>query len=397
MIKMNKKILPLIIAYLENTLTPDKERILNNYIKEDIKNEELFKQCIKVYKEYRQLNLSNNINSQEVWEQMLPRFSRPYKKPSHAHLNRKNRFSRYLKFVAVILIFISTSLILKYQIAQNSLDSLIIKESNITLKLPNGEVQLIDEKTSKKITNAKGQVLGFQTGNNISYNTDLSATDSLVYNTINVPNGKSFTLILSDNTKVFLNSGTTFTYPQQFSSQHKNREVYISGEAYFEVAKNISHAFIVHTNDMDVQVLGTHFNVHSYPDEKNTNTVLLEGSVGLSIRDGLNTVKNGIILSPNEMGIFDHITKTLNKKTVISEDHIAWIKGQLIFREVYLSEIIKGLERHFNVEIKIETNKLLKEKINANFGNADLNQVLKYLKEDFGLNFKIQNDKIILK
>ena len=133
----------------------------------------------------------------------------------------------------------------------------------IVLKLDNGNVDVITEHDQKKITDSKGNVVGYQKGNTIAYEQDLSPTKELVFNELTVPLGKRFDLVLSDGSRVKLNAGSTIKYPIQFI-QGRSREVEIWGEAYFDVTTDKEHPFLVNANNIQVKVLGTKFNVSSY-------------------------------------------------------------------------------------------------------------------------------------
>ena len=154
-----------------------------------------------------------------------------------------------------------------------------LPDSNaITLKLDNGNIEVVSENEQRKISDVDGNVVGIQKGNQIDYNTERPKLKELVYNELTVPYGKRFDLVLSDGTKVKINAGTTIKYPVQFITG-QNRKVFVKGEAYFDVTEDIAHPFVVNANDINVEVLGTEFNVSSYPEDLAVNTVLVEGSV----------------------------------------------------------------------------------------------------------------------
>src|SRR5690606_21391749 len=161
---------------------------------------------------------------------------------------------------------------------KNTLDTEVI-----TLQLDNGSIETISENGERTIINQQGTVVGSQQGTSLNYRGN-DINDKLVYNTLNIPHGKQFDLVLSDGTQVKLNSGSSIKYPVQFLPGN-NRKVFLMGEAYFEVAKDTEHPFIVNVDDMEVQVLGTQFNLSYYPEDGEITTVLVEGSVEL-YKDG---------------------------------------------------------------------------------------------------------------
>src|SRR5690606_35926115 len=152
-----------------------------------------------------------------------------------------------------------------------------IKGNQITLQLDNGKVEVINEDDLRRILDTEGSEVGFQNGNQLNYNKGYGS-EKLIYNELNIPNGKKFNLVLSDGTKVSLNSGSSIKFPVQFLPG-QNREVTLTGEAYFEVKKDSVDPFIVHVADLKVRVLGTEFNLSSYPEDKEVTAVLVQGSV----------------------------------------------------------------------------------------------------------------------
>ncbi|MEO1013158.1 MAG: FecR domain-containing protein, partial [Bacteroidota bacterium] len=152
-------------------------------------------------------------------------------------------------------------------------------DKSITLKIGEDAVRFIREGESQQIVSASGEVVGEQKGNSIRYDTD-TQIDELIFNELEIPYGKIFEVVLSDGTLVHLNSGTKMRYPVKFLEGQK-REVFIHGEAYFDVAKDKNRPFIVNADDLAVEVLGTEFNITSYQEDREIRTVLVEGSVSL--------------------------------------------------------------------------------------------------------------------
>src|SRR5690606_14812611 len=157
------------------------------------------------------------------------------------------------------------------------------KDEIITLQLDNGTIQPIDVNGTKEVKDSKGNVIGTQNQNQISYSKAAEKT-ALVFNTLKIPKGKKFQIQLSDGTMVHLNAGSSLRYPVDFLSEGP-RQVFLSGEAYFDVAKNASNPFIVNVDDLEVRVLGTQFNVSAYIEDEYIDVVLVEGSVNLNKKD----------------------------------------------------------------------------------------------------------------
>lgn len=183
------------------------------------------------------------------------------------------------------------------------------------------------------------------------------------------------TLTLPDDTEVTLNRYSSLTYPSKF--KNKNREVSITGEAYFEVAKDKAHPFIVQTGTVDVEVLGTHFNVEAYPRNAEVRTTLLEGRVAVRSKE-----KDAeIILSPNESAIYHIANKQLTKEVTTNADNeITWRQGTFVFERQPLGDIVRRLSNAFNTTIVIDDAANATYKLTASFTNGEtLHEILDLL------------------
>lgn len=200
------------------------------------------------------------------------------------------------------------------------------------------------------------------------------------------------TIKLPDGTEVTLNHFSSLTYPEKFKGEH--REVNLKGEAYFEVTKNRKHSFIVQTESVNVEVLGTHFNVESYPDDPEVKTTLLEGSVAVSNKS--NSVR--IVLKPNESAIYNKEKKsmTLEVSDRVAEE-IAWRNGELIFTNLPLQEIARQLSNTFGVDISITDTALQNYRITARFSSEEgLDQILDLLHTVGNFNYSYNNKEITI-
>ena len=166
---------------------------------------------------------------------------------------------------------------------------------------------------------------------------------------IEVPSGQTSKLILQDGTEVWLNSGSSLTYPSQFK---KKRKVFLEGEAFFRIAKNKKLPFLVNTKNLQIKVLGTSFNVSAYEEDQSNSLTLVEGKVELNKPNGKFLTE----ISPGEMAIIED--RAIRIKEVETSYYSSWIDGKLFFSDVPLVEIAKKLERSYNVKIQFENEKL---------------------------------------
>jgi len=179
---------------------------------------------------------------------------------------------------------------------------------------------------------------------------------------------------LPDGSRVTLNRYSTLSYPEKFKTG--NREITLTGGAYFAVSKDADHPFIVQTGAVDVRVLGTEFNVEAYPRDELIKTTLFEGSVAFEAKEGEN-----LILVPGESAVYDKVAKSVAKaQNSQSADEIAWQDGALIFSELPLKEVIRQLSNRFNVEIHIDSPELEQIRMTGRFIHGEtLDNILKLL------------------
>ena len=166
----------------------------------------------------------------------------------------------------------------------------------------------------------------------------------VLYNTLKVPTGGFYQLELSDGTRVWLNAESELRFPVQFGTGE--REVYLKGEAYFDVARNVSKPFVVEVDEMKVKVLGTSFNVKSYVDEPGVYTTLVEGSVAI-LRDGQPEKK----IKPGEQAYYNKGVGTLSIAEVDVNEFTSWKDGVFYFKDIALEEILRIVSRWYDLEV----------------------------------------------
>ena len=200
------------------------------------------------------------------------------------------------------------------------------------------------------------------------------------------------TVCLPDGSTVTLNHYSSLSYPEKFKSD--KREVKLNGEAYFEVSKNKKHPFIVQTETIDVQVLGTHFNVDAYQNNPDVKTTLLTGSVAVSNKS--KSVR--MILKPNEIAIYNKVEEKLTRKVLENvEDEISWRQGEFIFDDLPLQEIARELSNSFGATIHIADTALQNYRIKARFRNGeDLTTILSVLHNAGYFDYSQNNKQIII-
>jgi len=228
---------------------------------------------------------------------------------------------------------------------------------------------------------------------------------------LNVPEGQKSDLILPDGTKITLNAGSNLSFPKEFDGE--TRDVWLEGEAFFEVAKNAARPFHVHTPDINIKVLGTTFNVRAYPDEKLTETTLVEGRV---ILDAEKSPGKEVSLEPEHKAVFisdknaripagyrSEFRQSLKTNEILiseqinTEAAISWMKGKLIFENEYLDVIAGRLEKYYGVRIIIENERLKKIRYTGTLKKVSIEQTLKALQLTTSFHYETNNNIITLK
>lgn len=207
-----------------------------------------------------------------------------------------------------------------------------------------------------------------------------------------VENGQTKVLRLSDGTLVRLNAGSSLFYPQRFSRLFSRRDVYLDGEAHFDVAENGSQPFVVHVGNLKVKVLGTHFNVKAYPAEELVTTTLEQGRVKVY------GDKIAMTLLPDEQAVYNRISGKMTKRSVDSGNYNQWMKGKLLFDQTPLKVIIADLQRRYDVSIKatpaVDLSRRFTMAFRADEGVGDVMRVLEKISGN--LNYIHQHHTIIL-
>lgn len=208
---------------------------------------------------------------------------------------------------------------------------------------------------------------------------------------IQVAYGEEKHLFLPDSSEIWINAGSTIKYPKEFKGD--KRIVELDGEAYFSVKRDEMKPFIVNTEKLSVNVLGTKFNVKAYSDEEQITTTLTSGKIEVQ------SAKQSQILKPNEQLSFDKETSTISITEIPSNETDAWLTGQLIFSDATFGQIIQALERKFNVSFSVNANvNLTQSRYTVKFIKKDsLEDILNVLKEVVGgFSYQINNNEIIV-
>jgi hypothetical protein len=298
--------------------------------------------------------------------------------------NKIKSYKQSLLLVAAVFICVFG---LSYLADFNKIDT---DSKNIILTTSSGQKVILD---ANEIQLKKLDGIVETKSNTLVYNKDENL-ETFVKNTIDVPYGKRFKLNLSDGTLVYLNSGSSLTYPVSFIDGI-DREVFLSGEAFFDVSSDSLNTFKVVSTGSYVEVYGTKFNFKDYQEDNFSEVILTEGSLGVK-----NTISNSetIVLRPGDKAKVNYAGEGVEIKEVNTMLYTSWIDGRIIFRDENINNMITKLERIYDVVIINNNDKLNDEYINATIltETESIENVLDYLEEIYNLNYKIINNKIII-
>lgn len=222
----------------------------------------------------------------------------------------------------------------------------------------------------------------------LSYNQTDAGDKAVVYNTISTPRGGQYQIELADGSQVWLNAASSLRFPTAFTGNERTIE--ITGEAYFEVAKDISKPFIVKVEGASVQVLGTHFNVMAYKDEGTLKTTLLEGSVRFV------SGNNASLLKPGQQSQLTNEGKISVTNGVDVDEVVAWKNGLFHFANADIATVMRQLSRWYDVDVVYQTGDFNDQFIMEMPRSSRLSEVLKVLELTSNVRFYIQGKKIVV-
>jgi len=398
-------------SYLEHNLSESEEtefmQILSGATDDELKR--LVEECYDTLPETYKLD---DEGSDRVYRLLVKRTNTKVFTPS---FRRGGYFTRIAAVAAVALIFITATLYIFNTDKENpakeinkiveiakSMEKPLYKNdirpggNKAVLTLADGTKVVLDDAREGKLQEQGNTTIIKLDSGRLAYNTKSGSPilEKIVqYNTLTTPRGGKYCVTLPDGTVVWLNASTTLRFPVAFVG--KTRKVEIKGEAYFEVAKDEAMPFIVKAGNSEIKVLGTHFNVMAYADEKLVKTTLLEGSVEVSIlKKGEGEESTPVMtLEPGEQAQLD-LSNALTVVKADLEEAIAWKNGFFIFKNEPIESVMQKLSRWYDVNVVYETTD---ESIlySANISRAkNISEVLRKLEMTETIHFKIDG-KII--
>ena len=298
----------------------------------------------------------------------------------------------FVRYAAVVVVMLVAGLVIwagRYQ--SKELPVLAVVSTPVVnvpvLKLANGKEIPISSRNTEIIRSTRRVDIQLADSGRLEY---VAKSDSIVgeveYNTLVVP---QFNIVLADGSRVWLNAGSSLRYPEAFSRDE--RKVFLSGEAYFEVEHDESTPFIVNTEVMDLQVLGTSFNIKAYDNENTVVTTLVSGK----IRQEFPNVGKKIVLTPSRQSVFDRVSGKLETKQADIQETLAWREGKIIANNERLEDIFRQLSRwyDFKVVYTLPSLKDIRFYLHSN-RYAEVRTILEHLQTTKGIRFTYAENTI---
>ncbi|MEM9363473.1 MAG: FecR domain-containing protein [Bacteroidota bacterium] len=381
----------LIEKFLARTISPEERKILKKWVLRNGKNLTFFKEEIQ---KRSKNSLYHHFDEKEAFKDFVTTIGKS---------KSKKRFStKILRYAAIVIGIISVG-VTAYQvvfipkseikIVENE-NSLKIKLDKVIITLADGTQQFFAQNEGNPLIDKDGNIIAKNQSQGLDFSRfDREKASNPIFNEIYVPYGQTFTLTLSDGTRVWLNAGTRMKFPQNLNSTTQNRIVYLDGEAYFDVTKDSERPFIVNAQNLDIRVLGTQFNVSAYEADGKIATTLVEGAVNVYEHSNPDTK---ILLKPSYQASFIKETGDITQRKVDTRMYTGWMENKLIIDNLSFKEILDKLERAHNVSFINKASYLNTEKFQGEFENENINTILETISSSTPFNYKIEKNVITL-
>ncbi len=376
----------LIWRKIHDQLTDEEETLLKEWLADDASHRKYYDDVINYYNSGTQFS-----NSPAELKKALRNIYRitgiynPYRKPVIISIT-----SVAASILFFIFLHFFSSDPSETVVVEQSVQSIAPGTEKAVLILSDGSEH--DLTSGEKTIKAANGIEIKNTGTTLEYSGKGNQAGELKYNTLRIPRGGEYFLVLSDSTKVWLNSETTLRFPVQFAADVRNVE--LTGEAYFEVSKNEKVPFIVTSANQQIKVLGTQFNVSSYTENANIYTTLVEGRVEVTTSSN---PSEKIVLAPSEQSCFTKGGNQLTKRNVDVNKYVAWKSGRFVFENETLEDIMRTLSKWYDVQVVFSSESNKKLRFTGNLERySNFNEILKKIEKTNEVKFAITNNQITI-
>ena len=381
---MGENIFEHIVDYCSGNISEADSRTLQSWINTAPENRETFEKYLRLVKMHRMVKGAEEIRDAEAWKRLSATMA----------AKKIRRIRQWVAAVAaVVLLFLGIGLgFLESREETVPLGSniyILPGTTKATLVLANG-TQLDLTRNDLREVQEQGALIKNDTTVGLQYELNHQKMEEPVWHTVKVPVSGEYHFTLSDGTRVWLNSESEITFPVSFVGG--SREVVVKGEAYFEVKSDQAHPFIVHAKEVDIEVVGTKFNVAAYEDSHRVVTTLAEGRVNVEMSGQV------VGLSPDEQVSVDLKSGKMAKNSVSASTNISWIQGIFEYENMTLEEITTQLSRWYGVNFIFSAAEFKTRRFTGVVKKYDeLNNVLKIIEKTTNVSFMINGKDIAVK
>ena len=346
MFELEFHISELISLSIKNELTLEQKKELNAWLAKDVNNRLFFERFSNDQQFQRDFGKYLSKERESVWEKVMIGLGDPLVIPNKPKLKLKT----YLSAAAAVIALICTGIWMLYPEPFTHPNQTSTVSENIiepgtfgaTLILSDGKKIRLDGTKKETLTEEAGVIISKSKDGQLLYKISDDGSSEGATNTLSTDYGQTYIVVLPDQTKIWLNSASTLTYHTNFN-KGSSREVTLVGEAYFEVSKDKGRSFSVFTANQQIKVLGTHFNVSSYADDREEKTTLLEGSIRMT------SARGSEILVPGQQGQL--VNGRIKVSNVDTEPAVAWKNNEFLFDAEDIEDVMKSIKRWYNVDI----------------------------------------------
>ena len=388
MLSKEEHIARLIFLHIQGMTDNAQEKELDEWRSVSPRHEELFQRMLS--SEHVEKSISRFVKTEEEeergWRQLQQK----------ARSGRSVRKIKWFPYAAAIVLILSVGGVFYFSGDKEQTEILPIAKNEVqvpgsraVLILPDGrKVDLENEVLRSDL--AQSDSLLLVSARSLKYR-DIDSPDATeIFHTLEIPRGGEYLLTLSDGTMIYLNSESTLSFPVKF--QGKERKVYLTGEAYFKVAKNTEHPFVVTAGELEVLVTGTTFGVRAYKDEKDIQTTLESGQVTVRVEG------KSVKLVPNKQVLFNKSTMGLEVRDVDVDLYLAWADGRLVYDNCPLEKILSDLGRWYNIDVFYSRDELRSYQFSLNMKkHEEFTQVLELIGKTGEVQFEIKDNTVIVK
>lgn len=383
------KIAKLISLEISGEISKEDQRLLKDWLNSSVENRNIYNRIKNEGWYGDNLKEIEKYKIAKAWEEINPKIK--------TKSNVRKLSVNILKYAALLVGILALGYFGREILSHKSGEPAITTTNTIKpgthkaiLTLDDGSEVILEHGEKFKSQNSESD------GSEIIYKSENHSTSSIAFNYLSVPRGGKFSMLLADGTKVWLNSESKLKYPVDFEEGETRNVELIYGEAYFEVSpasQNNNSKFIVKTQNQEVEVLGTEFNIKAYREDRLILTTLLEGEVAV------NTANNSQKLLPNQQSILNLNSNKLAVQQVDARSEVAWKRGVFSFKSKSLKEIVKILSRWYDVDFVFARPEMENIKFNGVLKkDQKIEKILKIIEDTKFINsYEIKDKSILLK